>query len=249
MLKRLFSSLFMQRFAGFLIGLYLRAAGATGRWTFVGREVVAPIWAGKGPAILCFWHGRLALAHKGWTVWPGAQPVKALISHSRDGEVIATAMRAVNTKTIRGSSAKGDKRKGGVIAMREMLRHLEGGGCVAIAPDGPRGPRVRAQLGVVQLAKRAQCPIVVVGWGMRGEKTLRSWDRFALPPLFGRGACVWGGPMRVSADASPDQMEAARVRLENELQRVTRQACAMAGVTAAEPEPLPDAPALERAAS
>ena len=179
---------------------------------------------------------------------PDARDGNGTISRlSRDGEVIATAMKAVKVATIRGSSAKGDKRKGGVIAMREMLRHLDANGCVAIAPDGPRGPRMRAQLGVIQLAKRAQCPIIVMGWGMKGEKIMRSWDRFAAPPLFGRGVCVWGGPLTVAADASPEAMEAARALLETELQRVTLEACAMAGSAAIEPEP--PAPALEPAPS
>ncbi|MDX2238446.1 MAG: lysophospholipid acyltransferase family protein [Hyphomonadaceae bacterium] len=248
MLKRLFASRTVQRLAGALVGVYIRAAGATSRWTFIGQDIPAPIWSGGGPAIYCFWHGRLAEAHKGWTIWPGSQPVKVLISQSRDGEVIAAALPAIKCGSIRGSSAKGDKRKGGVQAMREMLRHLAQGGCVAIAPDGPRGPRMRAQPGVVQLAQKAQAPIVCVGWAMAGEKPLQSWDRFVLPRLFGRGVVVWGGPLRIQADAGPAELDAARRRLEAEIQRVTDEACARAGVAAITPEPETPAPVLERAA-
>jgi lysophospholipid acyltransferase (LPLAT)-like uncharacterized protein len=164
MLKRLLDSPFAQGLIGRILGLYMRVCGALTRWTLINRASPEAVWAEGGPAVICFWHGRIVLSHRGWPRSDGAPLAKVLISHSRDGGIVAAAVRTVGHDVVRGSSAKGDKRKGAIEAMRQMLRHMETGGTVAIAPDGPRGPRMRAQMGPVQLAKRMNAPIICYGW-------------------------------------------------------------------------------------
>ena len=43
----------------------------------------------------------------------------------------------------------------------DLHRHLRENGVMALAPDGPRGPRMRAQMGPVQLAKHAGAPLML----------------------------------------------------------------------------------------
>jgi lysophospholipid acyltransferase (LPLAT)-like uncharacterized protein len=241
MLKRLLSSPLAQFLVGRILGGYMLLVGWTTRWTRINRRAAEEIWAAKGPAIICFWHGRIVLSHFGWAIGKGAQEVRVLISHSREGGIVAAATRTVGAGVIRGSTSRGADNKGGTQAMREMLRHMKAGGAVAIAPDGPRGPRMRAQMGAIQLAKHTGAPMICLAWAVRGGRTANSWDRFVVPPLFSKGTYVWGEPIRVSGDAGEAEMEAARLALEAELNRITAQADASVGADAVAPAALPEA--------
>jgi lysophospholipid acyltransferase (LPLAT)-like uncharacterized protein len=235
LLKRILSAPLAQAIVGRLLGGYMLFCGWTTRWTWINRAAAEAIWAAGGPALICFWHGRIVLSHLGWAIGKGAQDAKVLISQSREGGIVAAATRTVGADVIRGSSARGENRKGGHEAMRAMLRHLKGGGAVAIAPDGPRGPRMRAQMGAVQLAKHTGAPIVCLAWSTSRRRVFNSWDRFVLPYPFGRGVYVWGEPIRVAPHADEVALEAARAALETELNRITLEADALAGAQAVEP--------------
>jgi lysophospholipid acyltransferase (LPLAT)-like uncharacterized protein len=230
MLKRILSSSVAQAAIGRLLGLYMRLVGATTRWTYINRAAVEGVWSQGGPVVVCFWHGRTMLCYRGWMIDPAAQPIKVLSSLSREGGIAAQAVRAVGAGVIRGSASRNGKQKGGTEAMREMLRHLSKGGAVALAPDGPRGPRMRAQMGPVQLAKHMKAPIVTFAWATRGRKVFNSWDRFVLPYPFGEGVYAWGEPIRIKADANAEDLEGARRRLEDELNRITSEVDRLAGV-------------------
>jgi hypothetical protein len=241
-LKSLLANPVLQALLGRVMGYYMRLVGVTTRWRWIDRAVVEGVWAQGGPVIACIWHGRILLVHEGW-FGPGAQTPKMLISQSREGGVVATASRMVGADVIRGSKAKGAKRKGGFEAMRAMLRHLGDGGCMCLTPDGPRGPRMRAQIGPVQLAKLAQAPIVCLAWSTSRRKVFGSWDRFVLPMPFGRGVFVWGGVIAPPGpDAGPDAMEAARAQIEAEMNRIARIADEEMGhapILPADPKPAP----------
>jgi lysophospholipid acyltransferase (LPLAT)-like uncharacterized protein len=228
--KRLLHSPLLQMLIGRLMGGYMLLVGATTRWRHVDREIVERIWADQGPVIACIWHGRILLVHKGWAIGAGGQPPKMLISQSREGGVVAHASQVVGAPVIRGSSAKAGRRKGGFEALREMLRHLERGGCMCVTPDGPRGPRMRAQLGPIQLAKLSGAPIVCLAWATSARRVFSSWDRFTLPFPFGRGVFVWGGPIAVARDADNAAMEGARLALETEMNRIAAEADRLAGL-------------------
>ncbi|MES1202916.1 MAG: hypothetical protein ABUS57_15875, partial [Pseudomonadota bacterium] len=64
-----------------------------------------------------------------------------------------------------------------------------------------------------------------------------SWDSFILPLPFGRGALVWGELIHVPRDANAEQIEVARVALENELNRISAEADRLAGAPVIEPAP------------
>ncbi len=243
MFKRFLRSRLMQALLGWLVGAYMLLVGLTTRWTDINRGAAERLWSSGGPVVICFWHGRALLSHIGWALgrWGRArtQPVKVLISFSREGAVATSASRVVGAGVIRGSAAKGEKRKGGMEAAREMLRHLGAGGAVALAPDGPRGPRMRAQFGPVQLARHAGAPIIAFAWATRRYKVFNSWDRFVLPLPFGRGYYIWSDPIVVERGACSEALEIARRNLEEELTRITAEADRLAGLPAIEPAPAP----------
>ncbi|GIK49655.1 MAG: hypothetical protein BroJett013_23520 [Alphaproteobacteria bacterium] len=233
MAKKLLGNSVVQYLIGRAIGGYMLLVGATTRWTRVNRGAVEPFWRPDGGKLIgCIWHGRFALVHKMWSFKRGVPKAKMLISQSREGGIVAHTSRTVGAEVIRGSAAKGEKRKGGVEAMRAMARHIDGGGVICMTPDGPRGPRMRVKRGPIQLAKLAGAPLLAVTWATSNRIVFhKSWDRFILPLPFGRGALVWGDPIPPPPmDASDEQIEAARLRLENEMNRIAAEADRIAGV-------------------
>lgn len=241
MAKRLLGNSVVQYLIGRAIGGYLLFVGVTTRWTKVNRTAVEPFWQPNGGKVVaCIWHGRFSLVHKLWSFGPTVPRAKMLISHSREGGIVAHTSRTVGAEVIRGSAAKGTQRKGGIEALRAMARHIEGGGAIAMTPDGPRGPRMRAKRAPVQLAKLAQAPMLPLAWASSSRIIFGdSWDHFALPLPFGRGALIWGNPIPPpSPDADDAEIEDARLALETELNRIALEADRLAGVVPIEPAPL-----------
>ena len=240
MFKQLLGNALVQFLIGRTMGLYMLFVGVTTRWTWVNRAAIEPFFRGDAKMIGCIWHGRFMLIHKSWAFGPGVPRAKMLISQSREGGIVAHASRTVGAEVIRGSAPKGQKRRGGAEAMRAMARHIESGGIIAMTPDGPRGPRMRAKLAAVQLAKLAQAPLMPLTWSTRHRRVFRSWDRFILPLPFGPGAVVWGNALAPPApDADDAAMERVRQALEQELNRIAAEADRIAGAPAIEPESAP----------
>ncbi len=100
-----------------------------------------------------------------------------MVSHSRDGELLASLLRPYDFSLVRGSTSAH-----GRLAAREALRILEAGGRLGIAVDGPRGPRALVQEGILRLARRAEVAIVPLLAKCGHSVVLqRSWDHFELP--------------------------------------------------------------------
>ena len=67
---------------------------------------------------------------------------------------------------------------------------------VAVATDGPRGPRARSKPGVLTLARATGCPIIPAATSARSAWVIRqTWDRFMMPAPFTRCAIVVGKPI------------------------------------------------------
>lgn len=251
-MKSLLGNPVIQFVLGRLIGGYMLFVGVTTRWTKVNREAMEPFWKPNGGKVVgCVWHGRFSLVHKMWAFGPGVPRAKMLISQSREGGIVAHTAMAVGAEVIRGSEAKkgSDRAKGGVEAMLRMARHIDDGGIIAMTPDGPRGPRMRVKRGPITLAKIAGAPLMAVTWATSNRVVFdKSWDHFVLPLPFGRGALVWGNPIAPPApDASDAELEAVRLALEIEMNRIAAEADRIAGVAPIEPAP-PRSEALMEAA-
>jgi len=247
MAKKLLANSIVQYLIGRSIGGYMLFVGATTRWTKVNRAAVEPFWRPDGGKLIgCIWHGRFSLTPLMWSFERGVPKAKMLISKSREGGIVAHTARTVGADVIRGSAAKGEKRKGGVEAMRAMARHIDGGGVICMTPDGPRGPRMRVKPGAIQLAKLARAPLLAVTWSTSHRVVFdKSWDHFILPLPFGRGALVWGDPIAPPpTDANDAEIEAVRLKLENEMNRLAAEADRIVGVA-----PIAPAPAAARTTS
>lgn len=103
--------------------------------------------------ILAVWHGHLFLMVQARF----AKPITAMISQHRDGELIARTLRPFGVEASRGSSTRG-----GIGALRDIVRVSANGMNIAFTPDGPRGPRHVVQPGVVMAAQLTGKPIMPV---------------------------------------------------------------------------------------
>ncbi len=208
---------------------YIGLVHATGRWDTVRREIPERFWRAGTPFIGVFWHGRLAMMPKSWDP---RMAVHLMISEHRDGRLIARTIRCFGYRTIAGST-----RKGGAAALRNVLRALEAGDCVGITPDGPRGPRMRASMGVIAAARLSGAPIVPGTFAASPRSVAGSWDSMIVPWPFGRGVFVWGEPIHVPRDADGDAQEACRREVEARLNAITAEADALVGQATIEPAP------------
>ncbi|MEZ5961091.1 MAG: lysophospholipid acyltransferase family protein [Hyphomonadaceae bacterium] len=238
-MKSLLGNPVFQFIVGRLIGGYMLFVGITTRWERVNEAAVRPFWAPDGGKLIgCIWHGRFSLIHKMWSFKRGVPKAKMLISQSREGGIVAHTSLTVGAEVIRGSEAKkgSTKPKRGIEAMRDMARHIEGGGVIAMTPDGPRGPRMRVKRGPIVLAKIAGAPLLAVTWATSNRIVFDSWDNFVFPLPFGRGALIWGNPIAPpSPDANDAEVETVRAALEAEMNRIAAEADRIAGVPVIQP--------------
>lgn len=113
------------------------------------------------------------------------RPVAAMISASRDGDLIALPCRLRGVIPVRGSTRKKGRDKGGRRALDQLEEHVRTGTPALLAVDGPRGPRNTVHWGVVKLALELDACVVVAGVFPGRRKLLtRSWDRTQLPLPF-----------------------------------------------------------------
>lgn len=222
MLKRLTRSSAFQALLSWLAANYIRFVYVTSRWREEGRAPANELMQSGRPYIAAFWHGRLLMAPTGWR---SRAPLSVMISQHRDGEMIARTVHHFGVHTVRGSTTRG-----GSKALRELLVVVRNGRNVAITPDGPRGPRMRAQSGIVLLARLSGAPIVPATYAVSRRKIASSWDRFVIALPFSRGLYLWGAPIHVARDADDDALETARMDLEISLNALTESADRRMGV-------------------
>src|ERR671920_1329358 len=226
LLKRLSRTRAAQELSGYLIARYLRLVRRTNRFVMDppdAYERIGPLM----PVIAAMWHGQHFMIH--FAKRPQDRAA-SLVSRSADGEVNAIALRHVGVRAIRGSGARGRdfRDKGGVSAMRAMLRALDGGEMIVMTADVPKIAR-RCGEGIITLARLSGRPIVPVAVVTSRRIDFASWDRASLGLPFGRGAMVLGDPVHVPRNASPEAFEAARQAVESGLDAVHARAYALVG--------------------
>lgn len=232
MLKRFLSSPVGIAIAAWLAAGYIRLVWATSRWDVVGRENAQGLLDSGQVAIAAFWHARLLMMPRILALAEPRPRFAMMISSHRDGRLIAATIAHFGISTVFGSSTRG-----GPSAALGMKTALDAGHWVGITPDGPRGPRMRAQPGVTAIARYSGAPVVPVSYSTTRGTLLRSWDRMLLPFPFGRGVFVVGAPIAVPADAAGDTLERLRREVETALTAATATADRLCGRETPAPSP------------
>ena len=144
-----------------------------------GHEAVDALYRDGRHIILVFWHAQQLMVPIGYR----GTGSHVLISQHGDGEIIARIIARFGHDAVRGSSTRG-----GAGALRALIKLGRSGRDVVVTPDGPKGPRHVAKLGVIQLAKTTGLPIVPLAFACSKKNSLRvgidTWSRIRFP-----GAC------------------------------------------------------------
>ena len=207
---------------------YLKLVVATNRFVVVPEDAVDQVKQLE-PVIVAVWHGQHILLP--------AIPIElkgvAMVSRNFDGEVTARTVEYFGNETVRASGgrlAATSLKKGGMTGFLEMLGALKEGKNVVQTADIPKGVSRRAGLGIVNLAKRSNAPILPLAIASSRRITFdKAWDKAALNLPFGTTAICIGKPVHVTSDASDDMLEAAREELQAELNDATKRAYELSG--------------------
>lgn len=184
----------------------IRLLGKTLRLRTVGGERVDALYGQGRHIIIAFWHGRqlmMPLAYRG-------REAHILISQHRDGELIQRIVARFGFRAVRGSSTRG-----GVPALRRLVRLGRSGVDLVVTPDGPKGPRQVAQGGVIHLAKATGLPVVPLAFSCSKKKSSRagitSWSPTRWPARCSSGARRCGcPPMRPRRTSRPSGVTSKR---------------------------------------
>jgi lysophospholipid acyltransferase (LPLAT)-like uncharacterized protein len=226
LVKRVTRSRPVQEALGGVVAGYLKLVRRTNRFVMEPADAydrIGPMM----PVIAAMWHGQHFMIH--FAKRPEDRAA-SLVSRSGDGEFNAIALRHLGVRAIRGSGARGRdiRKKGGVAAMRAMLRALNDGEMVVMTADIPKIARVCGE-GIVTLAQLSGRPIVPVAVVTSRRIDFDSWDKASIGLPFGRGAMVLGEPVHVPRDADSQTLEALRQSVERELDAVHERAYALIG--------------------
>jgi lysophospholipid acyltransferase (LPLAT)-like uncharacterized protein len=171
--------------------LYLSLVRITSRIEAAGPEP-------PSPAVFVNFH-----RHQSWLIghhgahrrWMMVSPAPPLIP-------VARFCRLAGLRIAYGTS-----RNRAQEALERLCQALADGDSVALAVDGPAGPKFQAKRGCVELAKRAGVPIVPIAYRCaRGITMGWRWDDTLLPVPFDRITVVHGAAI----DASGDEADVLR---------------------------------------
>ena len=228
--KKIIHSQIAKNFLCFFAANYIRFVYYTSRWKVIRGDIPKRFWDKDKKFLLCFWHGRLLMMPHCWNM---KKPIHMMISKHGDGRFLSDTVAHLGIKTIVGSTSKG-----GASALRSMVQTVKNGEYVGLTPDGPRGPRMRAQEGIVTIARLADIPIVPISYASTNSRVLGSWDRFIAALPFGRGVFVWGEPIEVPRTTDKFVLEKTRQKVEDAINAVTNEADRLCGLDPIKPAPI-----------
>lgn len=205
-----------QTLIGFLIWLLYRPLSFTWRISCHEPAAMRDALRERHPFILAHWHGDLfALAHL-----VKRYRLVTIASRSKDGRIMATLLQLLGARISAGSSSRG-----GVAALKGLIRLAREGYNCSFAVDGPRGPIYKLKPGVLETSRVLHCPIYYARVSCdRAYHWHRSWDRAFIPKPFARIDIEWRGPLPALGrhdDARDPQVSA---RLEDLMLQAKRDA-------------------------
>ncbi len=154
----------------------IRTLARSMRWETRGHEALDGLYREGQNVIFAFWHAQQLMTPIGYR----GRGLHVLISRHGDGEIIARIAARFGHEAVRGSSTRG-----GAGALRALIRLARSGRDLAVTPDGPKGPRHVAKLGVIHLAMATGLPIVPAAFACSKKNSSRAgiatWSHTRFP--------------------------------------------------------------------
>lgn len=199
-----------------LVFAIYRTLSWTWRITLIEPPEMQAALKEKRPFILAHWHGdELALIHLSRRYQIGT-----IVSQSDDGQIMNRVLVWLGARTTRGSSTRG-----GVGALKGLIRLVRDGASCSFAVDGPKGPIYQVKPGVFEVSKMLNLPIYWAGVAKSSAFEFpRSWNKTYLPKPFAKVYIRWSGPLNPPSESTdPRSAELAR-DLEGKLHAAKQQA-------------------------
>jgi lysophospholipid acyltransferase (LPLAT)-like uncharacterized protein len=155
------------------------------------------------------WHNRLLIFPLVLRRFFPNRHGAALISASRDGDLLADGIQRFGYDVIRGSSSRL-----GASAILQLTQVLASGRDVVITPDGPRGPAYELGPGIIFLAQRSGAAVLPMNLEYSRCWRLGSWDRFIVPRPFSKVRVLIDKPHGVRSTSTPAEFESERLALQ-----------------------------------
>lgn len=169
----------------------------------------------KKPYLFAFWHGKQLLPvlklkdHKTFKT--------ALVSPSRDGEILATLLRKLGILVLRGSS-----RDSNIKSLKAMIKRIKNNHTIGFGIDGPIGPIYKVKPGMTYLSQKYQIPIVPIGSYFESKWVFeKAWDKFEIPKPFSKSTMYYGQPYIVG---KTEDLEQANLTLEEKIRQIELEA-------------------------
>ena len=147
--------------------------------TFKKFHYITPI--GDEQHVCVCWHGELLMSPQAYRKIHKKHPASAIISSHFDGSLIASTLKMLKIRPLRGSTKKGARQ-----VLLQAFKSIKIGEEVLITPDGPRGPRHSMSDGAIGIALKSKLPIFVMNYTVDHYWQLKSWDRFVIPKPFAK---------------------------------------------------------------
>ncbi len=179
----------------------------TYRYTVINDRYFRELPPHRPPIIFAHWHSDdLSMIgphrNKGHTI---------LVSQSRDGDLLAHALKHLGYRTIRGSSTRG-----GARGLLQLIQAVRKGSDTVVTVDGPTGPRGIVKPGIIMLSLKTGAPIQTLGAQASRKLVFRStWSRTFLPAPFSKVRILYS-PDLIAPPASDSESDLERCRLEVE---------------------------------
>lgn len=213
-LKNFLNTPLAEKIIGIVAYAYLKFVGLTTRWKVIGVKEAYEVLEKSGAMIVVGWHGRtLEMPY----FWDKKRVLNALVSPHRDGRLIVGILRRFGIGNIDGSTNQNSSQ-----AAINLMKNLQQGNSIAIIPDGPRGPSMTLGNSPLFYAQKSGKPIIGITYSIANSKIItRSWDDMLVPFPFNRGIYVITKPVFIPKDATSDEIEDYRIKLETELNNIT----------------------------
>jgi lysophospholipid acyltransferase (LPLAT)-like uncharacterized protein len=161
------------------------------------------------PSIIIFWHESLLAS---WKFLSKFKPI-AVVSPSKDGELLTKLLAKWGCKFIRGSSDKQSKQ------VLQNIQEMALNNIVTITPDGPRGPKRKLKAGAVVASFRTQVPIQYLTVKVSRKYFFKkSWDNFQIPMPFSKIFINLSTPILINANSERDDIDNIIQDIESKMQ-------------------------------
>ncbi len=171
----------------------------------------------KGNIVVASWHRHAVFL---FYFFRNIKNGVAMVSRSKDGELVARVGKRFGYDSVRGSSSKG-----GGEALLAMINYMNKGGApkfCGTAVDGPRGPARILKKGMLVLAKETGSYFIPMACS--GTKVItfhKAWDKTIIPYPFSTVVMEFHDPFIIPKDISEEELENLRVRTEKIFNEIT----------------------------